>query len=181
MGREGKSYKSYKSYKFYKLILGDDGGNVGGGGVVGEYAAVRVDKQGAVLAGTEVVVAHEMLCGFLAEAELEGLVKAVALYDLAEEGFLVVGVECNHADIAGALRSQPAAVVADGLTGGCIGGRPETYQYVFAAQCPEGIVRGAFKSQRRSYIPYPRPFVPRVIGHGHDEQANEQCREHQCA
>ena len=176
-----KSYKSYKFYKSYKLILGDDGGDVGGGGIVGEDAAVGIDEEGAVLAGMEVVVAHEMLCGFLTEAELERLVKAVALHDLAEEGLLTVGVECNHADVAGALRAQPAAVVADGLPRGGIGGRPEAYEYVFAAQCAEGIVRGAFKSQRRSYVAYPRPFVPRVIGHGHDEQANEQCREHQCA
>lgn len=53
-----KLYKFYKSYKSYKLILGDDGGDVGGGGIVGEDAAVGVDEEGAVLAGMEVVVAH---------------------------------------------------------------------------------------------------------------------------
>ena len=91
--------------KSYKLILGDDGGDVGGGGIVGEDAAVGIDEEGAVLAGMKIVVAHEMLCGFLAEAELKRLVKAVALHDLAEEGLLAVGVECYHADVGGVLRA----------------------------------------------------------------------------
>ena len=100
---------------------------------MGYDASVGGYEQGAVLALPQVVVAHQLFHAFVAEAELQLLVEAVAFYYFAEKRLGFVEIERQEAYAGIGLPLYPCRVAVNGLARRSVGGRPEVEQYIFAA------------------------------------------------